>query len=80
MTPPPPPPRVVCTSGAGVGRLTLDHPPLNILTREVLAHIRTELAALAPEPGLRVLLVTATGAHFSGGADVREHLPPSTPG
>ncbi len=80
MTPPPPPPRVVCTSGAGVGRLTLDHPPLNILTREVLAHIRTELAALAPEPGLRVLLVTATGAHFSGGADVREHLPPEHTG
>ncbi len=59
-----------------VGRLTLDNPPLNILTREVLGRLRAELAALAVEPRLRVLLLSGAGKHFSAGADVREHLPP----
>lgn len=59
-----------------IGRLTLDHPPLNILTREVLGRLRAELAALAVESRLRVLLLSAAGKHFSAGADVREHLPP----
>lgn len=59
-----------------VGRLTLNHPPLNILTRELLARVRTELEAFTATPGLRVLLLSAAGKHFSAGADVREHLPP----
>lgn len=60
----------------GVATLTLDHPPLNILTRAVLAELRLSLAALAGEPSVRVLLVCAAGKHFSAGADVGEHLPP----
>ncbi|HEU5261980.1 MAG TPA: enoyl-CoA hydratase/isomerase family protein [Gemmatimonadales bacterium] len=63
-----------------IGRLTLDHPPVNILTRDVLARFRAGLAALAVEPGLRVLLLSAAGKHFSAGADVREHLPPEHTG
>lgn len=60
----------------GVGRITLDHPPLNILTREVLRGIHEEVRQLADEPELRVLLLNASGKHFSAGADVGEHLPP----
>lgn len=60
----------------GVATLTLDHPPLNILTRAVLAELRLSLAALAAEPNVRVLLVCAAGRNFSAGADVGEHLPP----
>lgn len=60
----------------GVGRVVLDSPPLNILTRDVLARLRRELARFAEEPTLRVLVLTATGRHFSAGADVGEHLPP----
>lgn len=60
----------------GVATLTLDHPPLNILTRAVLAELRLSLGALADEPNVRVLLVCAAGKHFSAGADVAEHLPP----
>ncbi len=69
-------PTVTRAADGGIGRLTLDHPPVNILTREVLARLRAELAALAAAPGLRVLLLSAAGKHFSAGADVREHLPP----
>lgn len=60
----------------GLGRVVLDHPPLNILTRRVLGELRDELARLADEPSLRVLLLSAAGQHFSAGADVGEHLPP----
>lgn len=60
----------------GVGQVVLDAPPLNILTRRVLAGLRTELARLQAEPALRVLVLSATGKHFSAGADVGEHLPP----
>lgn len=61
---------------AGIGRLVLDHPPLNILTRDVLAAVRDGLAKLAEDGSLRVLLLSAEGKHFSAGADVDEHLPP----
>ncbi|MGD2154757.1 MAG: enoyl-CoA hydratase/isomerase family protein, partial [Gemmatimonadales bacterium] len=61
----------------GLGRLVLSQPPLNILTRELLAGVRQELSRLAAEPSLRVLLVSAEGKHFSAGADVGEHLPPT---
>lgn len=64
------------TTEDGVGQLVLSHPPLNILTRELLACLRTELRNLAAEPSIRVLLLSAEGDHFSAGADVSEHLPP----
>lgn len=60
----------------GIGRIVLDRPPLNILTREMMRAIRAELTRLAEQPDLRVLLLTAAGANFSAGADVGEHLPP----
>jgi cyclohexa-1,5-dienecarbonyl-CoA hydratase len=60
----------------GIGQLVLHHPPLNILTRGVLAAVRDELARLADDRALRVLLLRAEGKHFSAGADVGEHMPP----
>lgn len=61
---------------AGIATVTLDHPPLNILTRSVLAELRETLARLAAVTDLRVLVLVAEGKHFSVGADVAEHLPP----
>ena len=60
----------------GIGTVTLSSPPLNILTRELMASLRSTLRDLQTEPSLRVLLLTADGKHFSAGADVGEHLPP----
>jgi len=59
----------------GIGTLVMSLPPLNILTREALRHIRERLAELAAEPTLRVVLFRAEGKHFSAGADVGEHMP-----
>lgn len=67
---------VKVTREDGIGTLTLAHPPLNILTREVLGRLREELATLERASDLRVVLLTAEGKHFSAGADVGEHLPP----
>jgi enoyl-CoA hydratase/carnithine racemase len=64
------------TAEAGIGRIVLDNPPLNILTGDMLRRLGAELGALADQPDLRVLLFTAAGKHFSAGADVGEHLPP----
>jgi cyclohexa-1,5-dienecarbonyl-CoA hydratase len=60
----------------GVGRVILDHPPVNVLTRGVLAELRQALRRLAEERELRVLALSALGKHFSAGADVAEHMPP----
>lgn len=60
----------------GIGRLTLDHPPLNILTCEAMRELRETVAALEADPEVRAILLSAEGKHFSAGADVAEHLPP----
>jgi len=60
----------------GIATLTLSSPPLNILTRGLMASIREELPKLAEQSELRVLLLAADGKHFSAGADVGEHMPP----
>lgn len=66
---------VTVESGDGVARMVIDSPPLNVLTRALLAEIREHLETLRGDPTLRVLLVRAKGEHFSAGASVEEHLP-----
>lgn len=64
------------TAADGIGTLTLDRPPLNILSRAMLAELRDGLGEMAAREDVRVLLLRAEGEHFSAGADVGEHLPP----
>jgi cyclohexa-1,5-dienecarbonyl-CoA hydratase len=61
---------------AGIGALTFGAPPLNILTRALLAELRGGLARLCGERTLRALVLDAEGPHFSAGADVGEHMAP----
>lgn len=68
---------VTCTTADGLAQLTLHHPPVNVLTRTVLADVRAHVAELAADERLRVLVLRAEGKHFSAGADVGEHLPPT---
>lgn len=59
----------------GIAHMVLDSPPLNVLTRAVLADLRAALERRAQDRSLRVLLMSAEGEHFSAGASVEEHLP-----
>jgi cyclohexa-1,5-dienecarbonyl-CoA hydratase len=68
---------VGCQVEEGIARLTLHAPPVNVLTRAVLAALRARLAELAVDGTLRALVLAAEGRHFSAGADVSEHLPPA---
>jgi cyclohexa-1,5-dienecarbonyl-CoA hydratase len=61
----------------GVATLTLDHPPVNVITQALARELREAIRALAEHADLRVLVIAATGKHFSAGADVAEHLPPT---
>jgi len=55
-----------------VTEIEFDHPPINIYdvaTRDALCEV---LAAVIADPIVRVVVFTATGDHFSAGADLKE--------
>jgi enoyl-CoA hydratase len=61
------------TVDAGVAVLTLDNPPLNVVTLELTRRLRAALDRLAADPAARVLIVTGAGSRaFCAGSDVRE--------
>ena len=67
------PPLVRVTVEAGVAVLTLDNPPLNLVTLELTRRLRTALDRLAADPAARVLVVTGAGTRaFCAGSDVSE--------
>jgi len=72
--------QVATTTENGIARVTFSHPPLNILTRDLLAELRRVLNALTGDTTLRAAVLGAEGKHFSAGADVGEHLPPAWKG
>ena len=58
--------------GDAVVEIVFDHPPINIYdvaTRDALCEV---LTAVIADPDVRVVLFTATGDHFSAGADLKE--------
>ena len=56
-----------------VARLTLNRPDrLNALTRVMLGELRAAVAAVAADPGLRVLVITGAGRGFCAGQDLRD--------
>jgi enoyl-CoA hydratase/carnithine racemase len=61
----------VRTRGA-VTEIEFDHPPINVYdvaTRDALCEV---LTAVIADPMVRVVVFTATGDHFSAGADLKE--------
>ncbi len=60
------------THDGQVARLTLDRPPLNVMTIEMMEEINSALLSLRRQEGLKVLVIRGRGEAFCGGVDVRE--------
>jgi enoyl-CoA hydratase/carnithine racemase len=57
----------------GVAVLTLDNPPLNLVTLELTRRLHATLERLAADPAVRVLVVTGAGRRaFCAGSDIAE--------
>lgn len=54
-----------------VATVTINHPPANVLTTDLLAELEAVLDALAAHGSVKVLVVTGAGRVFCAGADVR---------
>jgi len=57
----------------GIAELTLDNPPLNLVTLELTRRLHETLGRLAADPTVRVLIVTGAGTRaFCAGSDIVE--------
>jgi len=64
---------ILTTVGDGVAVLTLNNPPLNLVTLELTRQLDAALDRLALDPAVRVLVVTGAGTRaFCAGSDVGE--------
>lgn len=56
-----------------VAVLTIDHPPLNFLSRATLAELEVAISTLAGDDEVRVIVITGAGERaFVAGADIKE--------
>lgn len=58
----------------GVATITIDRPPLNVLTIALLERLELILRDLQAEPELRLIVLRGAGRAFSAGVDVGEHI------
>jgi cyclohexa-1,5-dienecarbonyl-CoA hydratase len=54
---------------------TIFHPKGNIITREMVASLRSALEMAAENPHLKLITIEGAGADFSFGASIPEHAP-----
>ncbi len=59
----------------GVAWLTLNRPPLNILTIEMIAELDEALEMLAKQSRLKAIVLTGSEKAFCAGVDVADHTP-----
>jgi len=62
-----------------VACITLNSPPLNILTGAMMDELAATLEEIAGDTTLKAVAFTANGKAFSGGADIEEHHPEQAP-
>jgi 3-hydroxyacyl-CoA dehydrogenase len=71
---------VTLARDGAVAVITIDHPPVNALSRDVRAGLLTALDAAAGDENVRAIVLACAGATFCAGADIREFdLPPQPP-
>lgn len=58
----------------GIARLTLNRPPANVLSVEMMGEINAALESLEYEKSVKALVLSATGKYFSPGFELSDHL------
>jgi cyclohexa-1,5-dienecarbonyl-CoA hydratase len=61
-------------TAGGISRLTLNRPPANVLSVDMMQDINNALESLEYERGVKLLVVVASGKYFSAGFDLADHL------
>jgi cyclohexa-1,5-dienecarbonyl-CoA hydratase len=59
---------------SGLARITLDRPPVNVLTTAMMRDLAAALRRVAADETVRVVRLDAEGKTFSAGVDVGDHL------
>lgn len=62
------------SSQGGLGVITLNRPPLNVLNIAMMEEINTALDAWKEDRNLKAVLLRAEGKAFSAGVEVAEHM------
>src|SRR5262245_41597788 len=64
---------VLCAIDDGVALVTLNNPPLNLVTLELTRQLDALVSRLAADPAVRVLVLTSAGSKaFCAGSDITE--------
>lgn len=63
------------SSSAGIGYLTLNRPPVNVIHIPMLREFQQALELAGGDTDLKVLILNAEGKFFSAGVDVADHTP-----
>lgn len=58
----------------GIATVTMERPPLNVLTTAMLGELEAAIRELAAAPELRLITLRGAGRVFSAGVDVGEHI------
>jgi 2-oxoglutaroyl-CoA hydrolase len=66
--------RVEIDAGHGRGDVVLDRPPLNVITMPQRDQLRAAFERLDADPQVRIIVVRASGEHFSSGGEIRGFL------
>jgi len=58
----------------GISRITLNRPPANVLSIDMMQDINTALESLEYQRDVKLVVLTATGKYFSAGFELMDHL------
>lgn len=66
--------QILVSVADGLARITLNRPPVNVLTTAMMRELAAALRRAAADASVRVVRLDAAGKAFSAGVDVGEHL------
>ncbi len=56
----------------GIALLTINNPPLNLLSHDLLLELKNIIKKLKADKRVRVIIITGKGSFFGAGADIKE--------